>query len=82
MEEAKNEKKKMKCYKRLRLCGAQFLNYLLKRFSTFIELCTETPYWFKLLYFRNETCFGDMHTKMQAAFLKMVDDESRFYTSF
>ena len=33
MEEAKNEKKKMKCYKRLRLCGVQFLNYLLKRFT-------------------------------------------------
>ena len=48
MEEAK----KMNCYKRLiykqfvqvsGLCGPQFLSYLPKRFTHFVDLCRETP---------------------------------------
>ena len=54
MEEAK----KMKCYKRLiykqfvqvsGLCGPQFLSYLPKRFTHFVDLCRETPYWCTVL---------------------------------
>ena len=54
MEEAK----KMKCYKRLMykqfaqvsgLCGPQFLSYLPKRFTHFVDLCRETPYWCTVL---------------------------------
>ena len=54
MEEAK----KMKCYKRLKdkqfvevsgLGGPQCLSYLPKRFTHFVDLCRETPYWCTVL---------------------------------